>query len=262
MSNQYDKRNVQTMEMLYGEGYLSMGGDDEVAKIVSTVKLDGLDVLDIGCGLGGASITLAREYHGRVCGIDIDAAVLERANELVEKANLQQQVKLLRFDPGPLPFADQSFDVVYLTAVSCHIEDLSPFLAEIKRIIRPGGCLLGGEWFKASENEAYQQWDEMLRGRGLNFYFVTLDGLRQAFTKVGFEAVSVHDQSQRVAALAEQYLQRVKLELRQELLDSMSPEEYSDLIDWTRIRARGLVQGGSGYAHFLAWVAESADRDN
>ena len=253
MSNQYDKRNIQTMETLYGEGYLSMGGDDEVAKIVSPVKLDGLDVLDIGCGLGGASITLARDHQARVCGIDIDAGVLERANELVVKSNLQQQVQLLRFDPGPLPFADQAYDVVYLTAVSCHIEELGPFLAEIKRIIRPGGCLLGGEWFKASENEAYRQWDNMLRDRGLNFYFVTLDGLRQAFTDVGFDTVSMHDQSQRVADLAADYLQRVEVELQQELLGALGSDEYAALIDWTRIRANGLARGGSGYAHFVAY---------
>ena len=252
MSNQYDKRNVQTMEMLYGEGYLSMGGDNEVAKIVSPIDVSGLDVLDIGCGLGGACITLARDHHARVCGIDIDAGVLERANELVEKANLQEQVQLLHFDPGALPFADQSYDVVYLTAVSCHIEDLKPFLAEIKRIIRPGGCLVGGEWFKASENEAYRQWDDMLRDRGLNFYFVTLDGLGQAFTEVGFEAVSMHDQSPRVSDLAAHYLQRVEIELQQELLEMLGSDEYEALIDWTRIRANGLAQGGSGYVHFVA----------
>ncbi len=252
MSNQYDKRNVQTMEMLYGEGYLSMGGDDEVAKIVSLVDIAGLDVLDIGCGLGGASITLARDHQARVCAIDIDAGVLERANELVGKSNLHQQVQLLHFDPGPLPFADQSYDVVYLTAVSCHIEDLGPFLAEIKRIIRPGGCLLGAEWFKASENDAYRQWDDMLRDRGLNFYFVSLDGLRQAFTEVGFDAVALHDQSRRVANLAAHYLQRVEVELQQELFEALGSDEYTALIDWTRIRANALELGGSGYAHFVA----------
>jgi SAM-dependent methyltransferase len=252
MSNQYDKRNVQTMEMLYGEGYLSMGGDDEVAKIVSSIDVAGLDVLDIGCGLGGASITLARDHHARVCGIDIDAGVLERANQLVEKTNLQEQVQLLHFDPGPLPFADHSYDVVYLTAVSCHIEDLKPFLAEIKRIIRPGGCLVGGEWFKASESEAYRQWDELLRDRGLNFFFVTLDGLKQAFTDVGFEMTSMQDQSHRVADLAAYYLQRVEVELQQELVEALGSDEYAALIDWTRIRANALAKGGSGYAHFVA----------
>ncbi len=79
---------------------------------------------------------------------------------------------------------------------------------------------------------------------------------------MGFEPVRVHDQSHRMAALAEHYLQRVEEELRQELLDAMGSEEYSALIDWTRIRARGLVESGSGYAHFHASVARPIDGDN
>jgi 2-polyprenyl-3-methyl-5-hydroxy-6-metoxy-1,4-benzoquinol methylase len=51
-ANQYNRRNIETMEMLYGTGYLSMGGDDEVANIVARVEVAGKDVLDIGCGLG------------------------------------------------------------------------------------------------------------------------------------------------------------------------------------------------------------------
>lgn len=39
MSNNYDKTNIASMEMIYGEGYLSAGGDEDVARI-----LDGLDV--------------------------------------------------------------------------------------------------------------------------------------------------------------------------------------------------------------------------
>ena len=40
---------------------------------------------------------------------------------------------------------------------------------------------------------------------------------------------------------------------RQELLQAMGPDEYSALIEWTRIRADGLEQGGSGYAHFVGY---------
>ena len=64
-AKQYNRRNIETMEMLYGTGYLSMGGDDEVANIVARVEVAGKDVLDIGCGLGGALIALTRNHHAR-----------------------------------------------------------------------------------------------------------------------------------------------------------------------------------------------------
>ena len=129
--NQYDPVNIAIMEMIYGEGYLSMGGDAEVAAILGADRIDNLQVLDLGCGLGGAAIALVRNHHARrVDAIDIDAAVLERARTLVDQAGLPDQIQLLRFQPGRLPFADHSFDRVFLTAVSCHIEDLVPFFSE------------------------------------------------------------------------------------------------------------------------------------
>ena len=252
-ANQYTRRNIETMEMLYGTGYLSMGGDDEVANIVARVDVAGKDVLDIGCGLGGALIALTRDHHARHAhGIDIDAGVLERASALVSAAGLQERISLTRFEPGPLPLADANFDLVFLTAVSCHIQDLAPFFAEIRRVIRPGGQLVGGEWFRRLDNQAYREWDALLRERGLNFYFVTVDQFKAALLGSGFEEASIVDRSSAMASLAQGYLDRVQHELKDRLLDAMGEEEYSALLEWTRIRANGLARDGSGYGHFVA----------
>ena len=48
--NRYDSRNVDNMEMLYGRGFLSGGGADEVALIFDGIDLSEADVLDLGCG--------------------------------------------------------------------------------------------------------------------------------------------------------------------------------------------------------------------
>ena len=257
-TNQYTRRNIETMELLYGTGYLSMGGDDEVASIVEQVDIAGKDVLDIGCGLGGALIALVRNHAaGQARGIDIDAGVLERADALVDAAGLQEQISLTRFEPGPLPLEDESFDLVFLTAVSCHIEDLVPFFAEIRRVIRPGGRLVGGEWFKRCDNAAYREWDELLRDRGLNFYFVTAEELKSALVEAGFDDASIIDRSTAMASLAQGYLKRVQQELQERLLEAMGEDDYAALLEWTRIRANGLVKGGAGYGHFIAGKSEN-----
>ena len=106
MSNRYDRANIETMELLYGRGYLSMGGDAEVARIVAPINVRGGRLLDIGCGLGGATITLARDQGAeQVVGIDIDAGLLERAGELVDAAALSDRIELIQVEPGPLPFS-------------------------------------------------------------------------------------------------------------------------------------------------------------
>lgn len=241
------------MEMLYGPGYLSMGGDEEVARIVSSLEVKDKSVLDIGCGMGGAAITLVRDHSAtQVTGIDLDSGLLARAGELVDQAGLQDSIELLKIEPGPLPFGAAVFDLVYLTAVSCHIEDLVPFLEEIRRVIRPGGKLVGGEWFIQRENEAYRNWDDMLRERGLNFYFVTHAGFVEALVSAGYDRVAFIDQSARTAELASGYLARSQNELRDSLIERMGEVGFEAHLEWTRIRAEGLARSGSGYGHFVA----------
>ena len=251
--NKYNQRNIESLELLYGKGYLSMGGDEEVANIVSRVKVEAKDVLDVGCGLGGATIALASRHNAAsVEGIDIDAAVLERAKMLVKDKGLQQRIKLTHIEPGPLPLEDESFDLVFVTAVSCHIEDLAPFFSEIRRVIRPGGCVVGGEWFTHSDNLAFRRWDHLLRERGLNFHFVTRDEFETALLDSGFKQVSIVNRNAEMTELTQGYLERSASDLRQRLLEVMGDEGYTDFLEWTRIRAEGLARGGSGYGHFVA----------
>lgn len=241
------------MEMFYGTGYLSMGGDEEVASIVARVAVEGKQVLDVGCGLGGAAIALASQHKAAsVQGIDIDAGLLRRADALVKQGGLQHRISLTQFEPGPLPLPDAAFDLVFLTAVSCHIEELVPFLTEIKRVIRPGGCLVGGEWFKHCDNPAFRRWDDLLRERGLHFYFVTRDEFETALLESGFKQVSIANRNAEMTQLTQSYLERGASDLRQTLVESMGDQGYTHFMEWTRIRADGLALGGSGYGHFTA----------
>ena len=119
-------------------------------------------------------------------------------------------------------------------------------------MVRPGGYVVGGEWFIQQDNEAYRRWDEVLRRRGLNFYFVTRAQFIEAFEAVGFDNVEFDDQSTRTAELAAGYLELSREELRDTLTERMGQGGFDAHLEWTRIRAEGLALGGSGYGHFVA----------
>ena len=236
-ANRYDQRNIDTMEMVWGRGYMSAGGDAEVACIVAKLDLRGQHVLDLGCGIGGASITLARDHGAaRVVGADIDDGVLERAQALVNEAGLSETVSLERIEPGPLPYADASFDVVYLNAVSCHLQDLVGFFADIRRVLCGGGSLRGSDWFKLADNSAFRKWDGLLRDRGLNFWFVTREHLENALREAGFDTLTFVDRTAGVAEIASDGTQRVQNELRAQLEQQLGNLGYADFVDWTRAR--------------------------
>ena len=252
-ANRYDQRNIDTMEMVWGRGYMSAGGDAEVARIVAGLDLRGQRVLDLGCGIGGASVALARDHGAAfVVGADIDDGVLQRAQALVNEAGLSETVSLERIEPGALPYGDASFNMVYLNAVSCHLQDLVAFFAEIRRVLSYGRHLRGSDWFKLADNAAFREWDGLLRDRGLNFWFATREHFENALREAGFDAIAFVDRTAAVGEIASAGMHRVCGELRAQLEQRLGASGYAEFVGWTRARMNSLLHGGMAHGHFHA----------
>jgi ubiquinone/menaquinone biosynthesis C-methylase UbiE len=105
---------------------------DTIVRLVGT----GRDVLEVGCRAGN----LAQHYANgnRVTGVDVD----RRALELFEQ-RLGVKGHWVDVDAEPLPFADASFDVVVFSEVMEHVRFPRRVLAEIARVLRPGGRHVG-----------------------------------------------------------------------------------------------------------------------
>lgn len=99
-------------------------------------------VLDAGCGLAGPATILACDYGARVDAININEQQLALARNYTEANGLRGRVRLHAASAMDLPFPDASFDVVFcLEAAHCFI-DKRRFLAEVHRVLQPGGWFL------------------------------------------------------------------------------------------------------------------------
>jgi len=96
----------------------------------------GLQVLEIGCGLGtdGAEFAKAGADY---TGVDLTEAAVELARTRFELFNLPG--KFQTADAEKLDFADESFDIVYSHGVLHHTPDTARAISEIHRVLRPGG---------------------------------------------------------------------------------------------------------------------------
>jgi SAM-dependent methyltransferase len=101
----------------------------------------GRDILDYGwAGDGDRAIALIERGAGSVAGFDLwwTQEDLERVGELMRRAGVEESVDLRLADPYATPFADDSFDIVIGGSILHHL-DLDRALAEIRRVLRPGG---------------------------------------------------------------------------------------------------------------------------
>ncbi|WP_080888637.1 methyltransferase domain-containing protein [Nitrospira japonica] len=103
----------------------------------------GTTVLDVGCGIGGSSRILARDYGFAVTGITLSPQQVRRAQELTSpEVNAHFQVD----DALALSFPDASFDVVWSVEAGPHMPDKARFARELLRVLKPGGILVVADW--------------------------------------------------------------------------------------------------------------------
>ncbi len=193
---EYDDDLVALLEALWGEGYMSPGGDAEVDRYLDGIDLSGQQVLDIGCGLGGVDLHLVRA-HGvaKVTGIDIEDDLITRCNRLAQRHGISDRAKFLRVDPGPLPFAENSFDAVTSKDSIIHIADKHALAADVFRIVRPGGWFVASDWLSGYEGEPSPEMQAYLDAEGLDFGLATADTYRAALAAAGFVDIDVVDRN-------------------------------------------------------------------
>jgi phosphatidylethanolamine/phosphatidyl-N-methylethanolamine N-methyltransferase len=110
-------------------------------------KLPGRDVLEVGVGTG-----LALPYYRaekRIIGIDLSAEMLARARDRVAKQQLRNVTALMEMDAEATSFQAASFDIAVAMFVASVVPHPRRLLAEMRRVVRPGGHILFVNHFAA-----------------------------------------------------------------------------------------------------------------
>ena len=245
-TSQYSDATLDKMQLLYGEGYLSPGGAEEVDAILDGVTVRGRRVLDLGCGVGGAAIRIVRELDaGTVVGIDVEERSLERATAAVRAAGLAHRITFELMAPGPVPLTAESIDIVFCKDVISHLADKGPLFSEVERVLRGGGVFAFGDWTRGSAADAPCT---VHRPDGLVLHFEPLERYLRGLERNGFTSIGTRDHSAWLLERTRRELQAV-LRLREERSD---PESMEDRIAVTRRRLDNLETGRVEHWHVQA----------
>ena len=202
----YHARMIDMLEAVWGEGFLSPGGAEEVARIVSVAEIQGKNVLDIGCGAGGIDLALTRNHGaGYVCGIDIEDTVLAHARDLISKAGLASRIGCIKVAPGPLPFPAGIFDIVFSKDSIVHIADKHALMTDVFRVLKPGGWFVASDWLIGHDNGPSAEMVDYIAAEGLDFGMASPGRYRDAMRQAGFADIQISSRNAwyREAARAE-----------------------------------------------------------
>ncbi|WP_410621085.1 class I SAM-dependent methyltransferase [Amycolatopsis sp. cmx-8-4] len=164
----------------------------------------GRRILDAGCGSGPLFAAL-RDRGAVVSGFDQSAAMLDQARK-----RLGDDTDLRVADlADPLPFPDDVFDDVMASLVLHYLEDWTPTLAELRRVLRPGGRLIASVNHPMMINLTHRQegprpdyferytWTDtfVMRGQACRMTFCNrpLHAMTDAFTEAGFRIAVIHE---------------------------------------------------------------------
>ena len=147
------QQSSTTYTMGYSQEFLQLldrrSAETHAAHLLPLLK-PGQRVLDFGCGPGTISVGLAKAVEpGELHGIDLEESQIEIAKAAAAAGGHANAT----FHVGSvteLPFEDGHFDVAHCHAVLMHVPDSNVALAEIKRVLKPGGIIASREAIIAS----------------------------------------------------------------------------------------------------------------
>lgn len=251
---EYDDTAIRFLEALWGEGYLSPGGPDEVDRVLDGLSLEGKTVLDIGCGAGGVSLHLLKAHKAaHVTGFDVEEPVIRHAIDRAAMSGLTDHASFVQAPPGPLPFKDATFDVVFSKDALLHVPDKDALFSEIFRVLKPGGVFAASDWMISHDGEPSSDMKAYIEAEGLSFAMASPARYRAAMEKAGFRDVTSVDRNEWYRDTARAELDKLKGAMFEKVSTAVGEDYVRKNIRTWEAMQKVLDSGEHRPTHLRGW---------
>ncbi len=227
LQNKADKRRIAEA---FGKAATTYDAAASLQQLVASRTRLGLpelpqdaQVLDMGCGTGKETRALRERYPAaKMTGLDLSAGMLDFARQHYELDNCQWAIG----DIEELPFNEQQFDLVFSSLAIQWCECLSEVLAQVHRVLKPGGWFVFSTLAAGSLSELNAAWKTVDDRPHVNNY-ESLSCQKQRVASSEFQCVSLRQQTETLYYPAVMYLLREMKALGANTVVEDSPEERS-----------------------------------
>lgn len=202
MPNEADHDHLRAVSRVYGpeawdvydllDGSLDPRGPELMLALATERLTQASIVLDVGCRDAAYLIELVRTTGASGVGIDPVGRLVEQARKAVGDAGLDNRLQIVEGTMQDIPYPDASFDLVWCRDVIEIVEDLDAGIAEIVRVLRPGGHLLVFTVFAADRLEPNETALLITQNLALVPANLAEENVERAFRQAGL-AVAVKD---------------------------------------------------------------------
>jgi phosphoethanolamine N-methyltransferase len=243
MDQRYTTREIQRYEAIYGQHFISPGGEDSTRTFLGYVKLDDTSkVLDVGCGIGGSAFYIARTFHSFVDGIDLAPEMIKSAVERCESLGLTEKIRFFEGNCLTFDYPRKDYSLVYSRDTFLHIADKLNLFRTLGGCMAPGGQLLFTDYIRGSV-PASEEFSKYIQTYG--YSLETTDSYRKILEEAGFEVVRADD-------LRELFIEIHHRELGRLSSTSLPPEDIDYLKQRWEQKIRRAERGEQAWALFLA----------
>jgi SAM-dependent methyltransferase len=246
------------VKRLFGDSFQPGGQQLTLALATRAGVGSDSDVLDLVCGAGLSSLLLAHRLGSSVTGVDRDKSNLEQARKVAEVTHLEQRMQFVEGEAHDLPFDSCSFSHLICECVLCTFPDQPAAVAEMFRVLDPGGVLMLSDVTLAVGYNMPSALERLITTIAHITHPQTNEDYLQTLVAAGFEQIEIQDEQGAMLAMANKLRKALvglkllvksgRLTLKELGLDFELPE-LGELVNQTRTE---IESGNIGYCSWTA----------
>jgi len=185
-----------------------VGGLEATRELATRMELQpGMQILDVGCGIGGPARYFASELGCQVSGIDLTEEFVNVARNLTRLVGLERSVELQQGNALALPYEARTFERAYTIHVLMNVADKAGVFREVWRVLKPGGLFVMFDILRGKEGAL--QYPVPWAANEETSFVGTLEEYRTALEAAGFRVEQVRDRREFSVEFTERAMARM-----------------------------------------------------